>query len=209
MGKLFRWDSPFMRFMTLVTNLICLNLLWLLFCLPVVTAGAATTAMYSCVFRYITKTDDSVIKPFVGEFRGSFRAVMPVWILQLFIGAALGAECFYLVQGAQLWLKVIFAILIFIYAGVSAYLYPLFARYEAPVKQMALNSVALAFKHLFSTVLMTLLNLLPLVLLLWKPEEFWKSSLLWVLGGFSLIAWVNGRILLTVFRKYDSKSVSK
>ena len=45
MGNIFRWDSPLMKFMMLITNLVCLNVLWLVCCLPVVTAGAATTAM--------------------------------------------------------------------------------------------------------------------------------------------------------------------
>ena len=89
MGKIFHWDSPLMRFMMLITNLICLNVLWLLCCLPVVTAGAATAAMYSVLFLYITKQDDGVLKPYFKAFKENFKSVTPAWILHLLIGIAL------------------------------------------------------------------------------------------------------------------------
>lgn len=94
MGKIFRWDSPLMRLMMLITNLVCLNVLWLLCCLPVITAGAATTAMYYVVFQYITKQDDSVLRPFFKAFKENFKTLTPIWILHLLIGAALGLRCF-------------------------------------------------------------------------------------------------------------------
>lgn len=203
MGNIFRWDSPLMRVMMLITNLICLNVLWLLCCLPVITAGAATTAMYSVIFQYITKQDDSVLKPFFKAFKENFKTVTPIWVLHLLIGAALGAEVFYLSQGTQLWVKVIFGILLFIYVGVSAYLYPILARYHTSRKQALLNSFALSTRHLFTTFCVVVLNAVPVALILFLPEMFWKTILLWTLGGFSLIAFLCGKMILTVLKKYE------
>lgn len=205
MGNLFRWDSPLMRFMMLVTNIICLNVLWLICSLPVVTAGAATTAMYYMIFQYITKQDDGVLKPFFKAFKANFKTVTPIWLMNLLIGAALGAEVFYLYHGAQLWLKVVFGVLVFLYAGVSAYLYPIFARYNTTRKQALLNSIALSFRHLFTTFCLVVLNAVPVCLLLFLPEMFWKTILLWTVGGFSLIAYLCGRIILVVLKKYEDQ----
>ena len=77
MGNIFRWDSPLMKFMMLITNLVCLNVLWLVCCLPVVTAGAATTAMHYVVFQYITKQDDAVLKPFFSCLQGELPGGHP------------------------------------------------------------------------------------------------------------------------------------
>ena len=187
----------------LITNLICLNVLWLLCCLPVITAGAATTAMYSVIFQYITKQDDSVLKPFFKAFKENFKTVTPIWVLHLLIGAALGAEVFYLSQGTQLWVKAIFGILLFIYVGVSAYLYPILARYHTSRKQALLNSFALSTRHLFTTLCVVVLNAVPVALILFLPEMFWKTILLWTLGGFSLIAFLCGKMILTVLKKYE------
>ncbi len=36
MDKLFSWNSPLVKLMTQITNLICPNVLWLVCCLPVI-----------------------------------------------------------------------------------------------------------------------------------------------------------------------------
>ena len=203
MGNIFRPNSPLMRLMTLITNLFCLNILWILSCLPVVTAGAATTAMYYVLFQYITKQDDSVLKPFFKSFKENFAGVTPIWIMHLLIGGALGAEIFYLAQGTQRWLQVIFGALLFIYVGVSSYLYPIMARYDTSRKKALLNSFALSTRHLFSTVCVVILNTLPVVLIVFAPELFWKTILLWTLGGFSILAYLNSKIILRVLQQYE------
>ena len=204
MGNIFKLDSPVMRFFTLVTNLVCLNMLWLLCCLPVVTAGAATTAMYYVVFQYINKQDDAVIKPFFAAFKDNFRQVTPIWILNLLIGAALAAEVFYLSQGAEIWLIVVFAILAFLYVGATSYLYPIMARYDAPTRNSVMNCFALSLRHLPSTLLVVCLNAVPVVMYFLKTDIFWKTSILWLVGGCALIAYANGRILLSIFKNYEA-----
>jgi len=202
-GNILRLDSPVMRFLTLVTNLVCLNMLWLLCCLPVVTAGAATTAMYYVIFQYISKLDDAVIKPFFSAFKDNFRQVTPIWILNLLIGAALAAEVFYLSQGAEVWLVVAFVTLAFVYLGASFYLYPIMARYDAPARNSVMNCFVLSLRHLPSTLLVVCLNVVPLVMYFLKTDVFWTTSILWLVGGFSLLAFANGKILLSIFKKYD------
>ncbi len=205
MNSIFRYDSPLMRFMMLITNLICLNILWLLCCIPVVTAGAATKAMYFVIFQYITKQDDAVIKPFFRAFRENFRSVTAIWILNLLIGAALAAEFLYMSHGAEVWLKVCFGVILFIYGGASAWLYPLLARYDAPVKQTLLNSFTFSTRYLFTTAIVTVFYAVPIVLAVMEPDIFWKISIVWLIGVFSLTAYLNGRIILSVLKTLEEK----
>lgn len=193
-----------MRFMMLVTNLILLNVLWLVGCIPVITAGASTVAMHSVLIGYIKGKDDAVLKPFLKAFKENFRIVTPLWLLNLIVGAVLAAELFYLSTGAQLWLKVVFGVLLFIYCAATAYLYPLLARYETTAKRALLNSFMLPGRHLLSSVCVVVLNLLPVALMVAFPEVFWKTILIWTLIGFSLIAYLVLRILLPVFGKYET-----
>ena len=203
MGNIFRPDSPLMRFMMLITNLMVLNILWLISCIPVITAGASTVAMYSVLLSYIDGTDDAVLKPFFRAFKENFRIATPLWLLTLLIGAVMAAEVVYLSVGSQLWLKVIFGVVLFIYSSAVSYLYPLLARYQTTRRSAVLNSFALSLRHLLSSVCVVTLNILPIVLLLVFTNIFWKSVLVWTLIGFSLIAYLNLRILLPIFKKYD------
>lgn len=203
MGNIFRPDSPLMRFMMLITNLIALNILWLLGCIPVVTAGASTVAMHSVLLGCINGKDDAVLKPFFRAFKENFRLVTPLWLLNLLIGAVMAAEIFYLSVGAQLWLKIIFGVLLFVYAAATSYLYPLLARYQTSGKSAVFNSFALSMRHLLSSLCVVTLNALPILLMVGFTEIFWKSVLVWTLIGFSLIAYLNLKILLPIFKKYD------
>lgn len=203
MGGIFRPDSPLMRFMMLVTNLAALNILWLIGCIPIFTAGASTVAMHSVILSYINGKDDTVLKPFFRAFRENFRVVTPVWILNFMIGAVMAAEIIYLSVDSQLWLKVVFGILLFIYTAATSYLYPLFARYHTTGKSAMFNSFALSVRHLFSSVCVVSLNALPAVLLVAFPEYFLKTVLVWMLIGFSLIAYLDSKILLPIFKKYE------
>lgn len=204
MGNIFRPGSPLMRTMMLITNLICVNALWLLCCIPVVTAGASTVAMYSVLLGFIGG-DDAVLKPFFRAFRENFRLVTPLWLVNLLIGAVMAAEILYLSVGAQLWLKIAFGVVLFIYAAASAYLYPLLARYKTSRKDAIFNSFALSTRHILSSVCVVTLNALPVVLAFGFEEIFHRTILLWLFAGFSLTAYINLRILLTVFKKYDSQ----
>ena len=209
MGNIFRPDSPLMRFMMLITNLMVLNVLWLIGCIPVITAGASTVAMHSVLLGYINGKEDAVLKPFFRAFRENFRIATPLWLINLLIGAVMVAEILYLSVGAQLWLKVIFGIVLFIYSAATSYLYPLLARYQTTGKAAAFNSFALSLRHLLSSVCVVTLNALPVVLIVVFAEIFWKSILVWTLIGFSLIAYLNLKILLPIFKKYEPSSEEK
>lgn len=203
MGNLFRPGSSLMRTMMLITNLICVNALWIICCIPVVTAGASTVAMYSVLHGYI-RGNDEVVKPFFRAFKENFWQVTPLWLINLLIGAVMVAEIFYLSVGAQMWLKVIFGIVLFIYAAASSYLYPILARYETTRNKAIFNSFALATRHLLSSVCVVTMNLLPIVLAFGFEGLFRSTVLFWLLAGFSLAAYMNLKILLVVFKKYDT-----
>ena len=60
----FNYDNPVWRFIGKLGDLVLLNLLWLVCCIPVFTAGAATTAVYYVTLKLVRDEDDSTIKSF-------------------------------------------------------------------------------------------------------------------------------------------------
>ena len=55
MGNMFNTDSGFSRFMNRIADLFILNILWIFCSLPIVTIGAATTALYSINLKILNK----------------------------------------------------------------------------------------------------------------------------------------------------------
>lgn len=201
---MFRYGSKFYRLMTLVTNLMLLNMLWILTSLPLFTMGASLSAMYYVCVQYVTKQDDGLVKLYFKAFKENFKQATLIWIPHSLMGCAVVAEYYYLSTsetGAAWWL--VFGILAGLFCAVSGMIYPMIARYRNGTKAIVMNSINLSVRNLFSMVCVAILNVVPLVLLLEYTNVFLYLSLFWTFGGFALFAYINTAIILRIFRKYE------
>lgn len=202
MARIWTIDSPFMKKMTLLTNLIILNILWLVCSLPIITAGAATSAMYSVLFSYRREGTDSVVKPFFLAFRKCLKQSTVFWVIFLLLAAVLLFDALYLLslKGTILWLP--FALVVILAVIAASYVFPQIALFENRLPAMVRSSFHLFVLNLIPSVAIVLVNLLPWALLLFQPKLFLASLILWTLLGFSVCAYFNSYLLLKIFRKY-------
>ena len=63
--SLFRLDGPVFRFVERVANLVILNLIFLLFCVPVVTIGPAITALYYVAIKLMRREESGILRDFL------------------------------------------------------------------------------------------------------------------------------------------------
>ena len=92
MRWLFDIDNPIMRYIVKAFDCMCLSVLWLLFSLPVITAGASAAALYTTVYRYIRKGEGHLFRTFWGAFRENWKRSTLVWLVVLVIGALLATD---------------------------------------------------------------------------------------------------------------------
>ena len=83
MGKLFDLDSPLMRVLSKMADLMILNLLMIVLCLPIVTAGAAFTAMHYVLLKMVRDEDSYLLKSFFKSFKLNFRQATIIWAIML------------------------------------------------------------------------------------------------------------------------------
>ncbi|MCI6435817.1 MAG: YesL family protein, partial [Clostridiales bacterium] len=69
MGAFFSPDSKFMQAMARIADLVILNLLFLVSCIPLVTIGAASAALYTVCFRFGTDREQGVCRSYFRAFR--------------------------------------------------------------------------------------------------------------------------------------------
>lgn len=205
MGKLFSQDSPVIRFLWKMADLIVLNLVWIVCCIPVVTIGPATTAMY-CVARRIAKGEwPAILKTFFGEFRANFRQSLLAFLC-LLIPAGLAVIYLVLsVTGALDRLELIkyFAYLATgIVGGICTYTYPLLARFDNTLGNTLRNAILLPLANPILALAATILNLLPVIIMLLDLQLFVTVSFFWLAIGFSLTALANTRLLGLVFDRF-------
>lgn len=207
MNTLFSPDSKVVQILTLVFNLILLNLLWLITSLPIITIGASTTAMYAVTLKYAENSDDEVLKPFFKAFISNFKQSTLLWIPICILTVVLGIDAYYLISHTDisiaplLWIP--FFVLVVVLAVVMAYAFPQIARFETTLRDVLRNAALMFFLHFFQSIGIIVLNVLPWAMMLMLPEIFAQTSIFWLMFGGSAIAYFNAKVLLKIFKKHQ------
>ena len=203
MKELFNLNSPWVQRFAMLTNLVCLNLLWLVCCIPVFTAGAATAALYHTVFLYHSKEDDAVLRPFFRAFRTNFKQstllFLPLFAALLLVVFDLVYLAFYGKGTAVLFLLILVILLLM---GMLIHLFPLIARFDMNARALLRTAFSLTALHLPGTLTVIALLVLPVVLLLFFPDWFLRFGVVWAGVWFSAIAYFFGKFLLKIWNKH-------
>lgn len=86
---------------------------------------------------------------------------------------------------------------------VSGLIFPLLVRYPGSIRDTVVNAVLLSLSHLPKVLLITAMNLLPLLLLVTLPQVFVFFSFLWPICGFSLVAMYDLSVAERIFASLE------
>ncbi len=188
MSSFFSLDSPLMKFLTKLADLLILNLAFVVCSLPVFTLGASFTGMYYVTLKMIKNEEGDVLKQFWRSFKQNFKQATLIWLVMLAIALLLGFDIFYMSQmNYPTVIKVLIFVFIFIWMLVLLHAFPLLSRFDNTIKNTLKNSVIIALTHMPKTVLMILMTLAPIVFF-WRNIKFFPIL---VMLGFSTMAYVN------------------
>ena len=95
--KLFRIDGPLVRGLTLITNLILLNTLFIITSIPLVTMGASVTSLNTMLHRILKGDDGDIIYHYFRIFKSNFKQATVIWAALVLLGVLLFFElqCFF------------------------------------------------------------------------------------------------------------------
>lgn len=204
MGKFFHFDSPLMRFLTKLADLMILNIVFLITCIPVFTIGAAWTALYYVAMKMVRDEESTILRSYFHAFRQNFRQATVLWLGVVAVGALLGLDFLILNRMDSVYAAVmntgigIIAVLAFL---VLQYLFPLLAKFDAGTVQTLKNACLLAVAHLPRTLVMALSAVGILIITFYNAYTASIGVLLWMLIGFALMAFSNSSILVKIFDK--------
>lgn len=206
MLSLFSPDSKFMQFMSRICDLLLLNLVFLLSCIPIVTVGTACTAMYTVCFRFDTEQETGVFKGYFRSFRENFKQATVLWVILLLCGgtACWNALFFYPMPNAMHYGFYLFAGLFVLAVMIAGYVFPLLSQFRNDSLSTFKNALILSIGYLPRSVLITFLNCFPFALLLLNLYLFLQMGFLWIALYFSAAAYLNSLLLKKVFAPYLS-----
>lgn len=204
MQQLFSPDSKVMRAMNRATDLLILNLLFLISCIPIVTFGAAITALYAAVMCIGTVREDSPIKTYFRSFRDNFFPALKVWLVIVAVAGALILDivlCFRL-GGNFVYALIPFCILLAVWVLTAGIAFPLLSLFGNSTLGTLKNSLILSLANLPRAVVVAVLWLFPFWLILREPLVFFNAVFILVVIYFSAAAYLSVLVLRKVFRPY-------
>ena len=204
MRNLLDQDGPVMRALSDLSTLVFLNILTLLFCIPVVTAGAALAAMHYVIIEMIEERGGGLLAEYWKRFKENLRNATPVWLILLAVTLFLYAD-YRIISGGQMGLPK--AMLIPIYAGlfvvaaIYVYVIPLTARFVYSTGAAFKNAAILAVAYFPKTILMIAITVVIPYLLF----NVTRLMPLFFLLGLSLPAYLCALLYMPVFEKMIGK----
>lgn len=206
MNHLLNPDNPVMQFINKIVYSVYLNILWFLCCLPIVTIGASTTALFYVTLKVAKNEEGNLTKEFFHSFRENFKQGTQIWMILLAVGIVLGLDGYVLYHmhfSNSFWTMItaIFLVAVLAYAIILMYIFPLLSRFQNTTLAMFKNSIMIGMRFLLCTVLMMVIYLIMAVVIIYifTPAIIFGEGLCALLCSYLL-----SNILLLCQEKTDT-----
>jgi len=209
MKDFFNFDGPFFTIITRAGDLILLNILWLICCIPIVTIGAATTALYFETMKLAENNEGYVAKNFFRSFKENLLQSTIIWVIMLAIGFVLG-YFFYTVflydlglgGTEQLVVVTVLFMLAVVYAMIFVYIFALQSKFVNKVKHTFKNAIVLGIRHLPYTAILIASYVLAIFLYI----KFSFLFPVFIFVGVAAIAYGQSFIYNKIFNIYINRN---
>lgn len=211
MSSVFNYEGPVFSSLSRLADLFWLNLLYVLCCIPVITIGAASTALYYVTLKMAKDEEGYITKSFFRSFKENFVQATLIWLLFLLVFFIMVLD-FWIAAGgnmADIFNSTVISDVVVIAVGVMAiicamvliYVFPILAQFENSVKNTIRNAFLISIRHLPYTFLMLFISAIP-VLIVWK---FFSAFFLLIFVWFSARAYIDSKFLNKIFALYMPK----
>lgn len=205
--KFFDIDGPLYRFLSTFLNVLKVNVLLVIFSLPIITIGPALIAAFSVCLKMTDDSEGYVGRQFIKAFRSNLKQGIPLGLLFLF--------CCYVVyldfeinrampEGSIM--LIIFGILACFVFGMSfIYAFALSARYENTLVNTLKNSVNIASRYFVQTIFLVAIIVIEVLLFKFNSTTLFFGILI---GPTCIIFTISG-FAMKFFRTIEAENKSE
>lgn len=205
MEHFFSEDSVFMQMLFRISDIIVLNVIFLITCLPVFTIGTALTSITYTAMTSIRYEDGYIAKKYFKAFKENFKQSTLAWLIMLVVGGVLFFDVYFWIT---LWttqrmtmsqiMIVVSVIMAFVYLMAFVWLFPIMSKFQNTIKKNIWNSLALAVRH-FPWTLLLCATAVAVVLLTYLNFYF---LVFMVVAGFGVLAYAYAFLFQHIFKLY-------
>lgn len=212
MKGFFDYDGKVNEFLKKVMYVVSANLLFILCSIPIVTIGAANSAMHTVLFRFQQGDEPDILKTYFRSFKENFKDATISWMLMLATAGTLIVNYRFIRElhaaGTGIF-QVAFNLVLFLWLVFWVYLFPAICYYKNTLSGYARFVVKLAIARLPYTIGLLILHVLPILVMLFMAQYSSFGVLALFCCGFSLPAYFSGRVLLKIFMQCEEKQYDR
>ena len=207
MGKIFSLDSPFVQFMNRVADIMWLNILFVICCIPVITVGASVTAMYYVTLKMVRNEESYITKSFFKSFKLNFKQATVIWLIILAAGGLLAFD--YAIMTGRMGVDIgnstlatvmqvlLIAVSVF-YVFTATFVFPVLSKFYNSIRNTIKNAFIMSIRHFPVTLACIAVGIVVALLIIYVPIMLMLSIFLL----FSLAAFAESFMFVRVFDSY-------
>jgi len=197
-------ESPVLQFITKIVYSVWLNILWFICCIPIVTIGPATTALFYTCQKMARDEDGYITRSFFHSFRQNLKQGMIIGVIMTVIGGFLcfdGYVLYRLYKTSPFWAIVtaVFLVACAAWVLVSMWIYPLLAHFDNTTIAMFKNSIMLGMRFLVCSVIMAAVYVIMALLVINVMTPL-------IIFGMGTCAFINSLLLKNILIQCEEKA---
>lgn len=205
--KFFDFDGPLIQFLNKMADIMWLNILTVICCIPLVTIGASFTAMHYVALKIVRNEEGYITKDFFRSFKQNFVQSTIIWFILLIVAGFLAGD-YYIVKKMDVEINNIVRIALWTIALFAAFtaimVFPVQAKFSNSVSGTIKNAFVIGAIQFPKTILMIIMFFFPVIIYMISlrilPIAF--------LFGFSLPAYLSAMLYNKTFLSLEKKYLS-
>ncbi|MBR6321906.1 MAG: glutamate--tRNA ligase [Lachnospiraceae bacterium] len=201
MKRIFDMNNPVWQFMGKLFDAFILHFIWVICCIPIVTFGPATTALFYAMMRNVRDEDPHYVRAFFRSFKENLKQGIVIGLIFLIVGALLGYGMWFYTanRDSGTMYSVLWGInlaMIIIYTMTLQYVFAVQSRFYNTVSKTISNAFFMSIRHFGWTFVMIVIFALVYFLV------FFVGFVPLLLIGYGLVVFLDAYILNHVFKPY-------
>ena len=197
-------DSKFMAVLNKISDVMILNLITLVMCVPIITAGAALTAKDYMCYKLVKNEEGGILKGFFHSFKQNFKQATIIWLVMMFVMGIAGFDMLFAYglegEGTGIVRAIMMAAGFFVFIA-CIMIFPVLARFDNTIKGTIKSGIHMTVAILPRAVLMGILYIIPPVVGL-----FWFASVPVVfLFGIAGPGYLSAMLYRSAFEKIENR----
>lgn len=166
--------NGFMNFLNKTAQLFYINSCWLIACIPVITIGPASIAMYTAIQKSLIDDRGYAISGFWQEFKANFKSGVKVWIPMLLAMLVMGFDISYfygVVKDGRPWglVYLVFLVILVLTILTALYSFAYMAKFTDTTIRCIRNPLFIMLMHPFKNVVIVIVGIVLILFAAFIP----------------------------------------